>query len=86
MTCSGAKNQKFLVAALRLSIYGSASFLRLYGTLARKRKYYNFVKFKKSLPASFGAVYIQVSEAKQLRQKEKENVHRAGGRLKWRTT
>jgi len=44
-------------------------------------KYYNFVKLKKSLPASFGTAYIQVSGAKQLLQKRK-NAYSAGGKIK----
>ena len=36
------------------------------------KKYYNFVKFKKPLPASFGAAYIQVSDANSACGKEKD--------------
>ena len=40
--------------------------------LVRKCKCYNFVKFQKSLPASPGTAYIQVSGAKQLLRKRKK--------------
>jgi len=44
-----------------------------------------FVKFEKLLPSSPAAAYIQMSEAKQLRQKKKKTAQRIRRKRKWKT-